>query len=94
MVTQEGSRTLILVCRRPFGQIIERVLRREGFAEFQRGGLSLASTGLEARSLATEAFVLVTDINSANRIAEILRSCPIRGGEASYFELYKIDHGL
>jgi hypothetical protein len=94
MVTQEGSRTLILVCRRAFGEAIERVLRREGFGDFQRGGLSLAGTAVEERSDANEAFVLITDVNSAKRLAQILRACPIRGSETGLFELYTVADGL
>jgi hypothetical protein len=91
MVMQEGSRTLILVCRRAFGEVIERVLRREGFGDFQRGGLSLVGgTAVEERSGANEAFVLITDVNSAMRLAQILRACPIRGSETGLFELYTV----
>lgn len=95
MVTQEGSRTLILVCRRAFGRLIEGVLRREGFRDYQRGGLSLiGGTTAGARGGASEAFVLTTDVNSARRLAEFLRACPIRGNATGLFELYTIDHGL
>jgi len=95
MVTQEGSRTLILVCRRAFGRLIERVLRREGFRDYQRGGLSLVSgTAIAAREGASEAFVLTIDVDSAGRLAALLRGCPIRGNATGLFELYTIDQGL
>src|SRR5215831_14735129 len=97
MVRQEGSRTLILVCRRAFSRIVERVLRHEGFSHFQRGRLSLvggAAVGPEGGEVASEVFVLVTEVSSANRLAEILRACPIRGNATGLFELYTIDQGL
>jgi len=95
MGTQKDSRTLILVCRQAFGRIVERMLRSEGFQDFHRGGLDLVGgAAVEARSEASEAFVLTTDANSAKRLGQLLRACPIRGGATGLFELYTIDHGL
>jgi len=91
MFAKEGSRTLILVCRHGFSRLIERVLHREGFGDFQRGRLSLfGGTDMEKRSGASEAFVLMTDVNSAGRLAQVLSGCPIRGSEAGLFELYSV----
>ena len=93
MVTQESSRTLLLACRRAFGEVIERVLRREGFGDFQRGRLSLAggaAVGSKVGEVAGEMFVLVTDVNSARRLEDHLRACPIRGDEGELFELYTV----
>jgi hypothetical protein len=95
MALQEGSRTLVVVCQQAFGEVIERVLRREGFRDFKRGGLDLVGgTAGGARSGASEAFVLITDVNSAKRLAQILRACPVQGGATGLFELYTIDHKL
>jgi hypothetical protein len=93
MVTLEGSRTLILVCRQAFGGIIERVLRREGFRDFQRGRLTLASgpaVGPGVGEVAGEIFVLMTDVNSESRIKDLLRACPIRGDARRLFALYTV----
>ena len=93
-MTQEGSRTLILVCRRDFARIIERVLRCEGFRDFRHGRLSLVGdTPAAARGGASEVFVLATDGNSAKRLAVLLRACPLQGSATDLFELYTIDHG-
>jgi hypothetical protein len=95
MVMQEGSRTLIVICRQAFSGVVELVLRREGFGDYKRGGLSLVGgTSVETRGGASEAFVLITDINSAKRLSQILRACPVQGGATGLFELYTIDHEL
>lgn len=91
IVPQKNSNTLVLVCRHPFSRILERVLRREGFGHFRRGGLSLAGgTGTEAREGASEVFLLVADAGSAKRLVDILRACPIQGGAKDLFELYTV----
>jgi hypothetical protein len=93
MGTQKDSRTLVLVCRRAFSRIVERVLHREGFNDFQRGGLSLvggATTGARTGNSASEVFVLMTDVGSARRLVDHLRACPIRGDAENFFEVYTI----
>jgi hypothetical protein len=93
-VTQEDSRTLILVCRRTFGLVAERVLRREGFTNFRRGGLSLVGgSAVEAQEYASEVLVLETDAGSAGRLVEVLRACPIREGATGLFALYTVGNG-
>ena len=93
-MTQEDSRTLILVCRRTFCLVAERVLRREGFSQFRRGGLSLVgSSAVEAHEYASEVLVLVTDASSARRLVEVLRACPIRGSATGIFALYTVGNG-
>jgi hypothetical protein len=95
MVTQEIPRILILVCRRAFVQVIERVLHREGFRDFQRCRLSiLGGASIEERTVATEAFVLSADVSSAKRLAQILRACPIEGSETALFELALVGDSL
>jgi hypothetical protein len=94
MATQEDSRTLILVCRRAFGLVVERMLRREGFSQFRRGGLSLVGgSAVEAQEYAGEVLVLVTDAGSARRLVEVLRACPIREGATGLFALYTVGNG-
>jgi hypothetical protein len=95
MVKQKITRTLIIVCRQNFGGMIERVLRREGFRDFRRGGLSqVGDTAVAARAEASEVFVLTTDVSSAMRLAQILGACPVRGSATDIFEMYTIDHEL
>ena len=87
----KNSNTLVLVCRQPFGRIVERVLRREGFGNFRHGGLSLAGgTGTEVRKGASEVFLLAADSESARRLVDMLRACPIQGGAENLFELYTV----
>lgn len=93
MVMEEGSRTLIVVCRKAFGDVIEHVLRGEGFRDFQRGDISIAGgMAAAAREGAREVFVLRADDKSARRFAQILRACPVRGSAGDLLELYTIDH--
>jgi hypothetical protein len=95
MAKKEGSRTLIVICRQAFGKVIERVLRREGFRDFQRGDISLVGgMAIVARSGDSEVFVLTADADSARRLAQILRACPVRGSATNLFEMYTIDHEL
>ncbi len=93
MVMQEGSRTLIVVCQKPYGRVTEHVLRREGFRDFQRGDIGMAGgMAVAAREGASEVFVLRANDKSARRLAEILRACPLRGSAGALAELYTIDH--
>ena len=90
-VPRKNSSTLVLVCRQPFSRFVERVLRREGFDHFRRGGLSLAGgTGRTAREGASEVFLLVVDVRAARRLVDILYACPIQGGAEDLFELYTV----
>jgi len=71
------------------------MLRSEGFRDFHRDGLNpVGGAAVEAQGDASEAFVLTTDVNSAKRLAQFLRACPIRRSATGLFELYTIDHGL
>ena len=93
MVIRQDSTTLVLVCRRAFRPIIERVLHREGFGNFQHGNLSLiGGSAVEARvgAGASEVFVLMTDVGSAMRLVDILGGCPIRPAAGDLFELYTV----
>jgi hypothetical protein len=93
MVMQEVSRTLIVVCRKPVVSVIEHLLRREGFRDFQRGDISIAdSMAVAAKEGPREVFVLRADDKSARRLAQILRACPVRGNAGDLLELYTIDH--
>jgi hypothetical protein len=92
---QEGSMTLILICRQPFGRIIELVLRSKGFREFQHGALTLAGgSTVGDREGAGQAFVFMTDAGSASRLTEVLRACPFQQGATSLFELYSVEGWL
>lgn len=94
MGTEQHTKTLVLVCRRDFCRILKRVLRSEGFSDFQHGDLSLAcGATLEARVEGhTEAFVVSTDAERAERLLSLLRACPIRGEKKELFELYTVGH--
>jgi hypothetical protein len=91
MTKQQGSKTLILVCRQAFTRIVERVLLSEGFTNFQRGGrTAINGLAIEPKESNSDIFVLITDVNSAMRLAGILRACPIQGGTSGLFEFYLI----
>lgn len=84
-------RTLVLICRRDFCRMVDQVLISEGVADFQHGDLRLVGrTDLEARvgTGATEAFVIKTDAEHAERLKTLLGACPISGESQEAFEFY------
>lgn len=85
-------KTLVLVCRRDFCRILDRVLHSEGLSNIQHGDLSLVGNSVvEARvGAATEVFVVSTDAVQAERLINLLRACPIRGETEEVFELYTV----
>lgn len=93
MTADKNIRTLVLICRRDFCRMVDHVLRDEGLEDFQHGDLRLVGrTGLEARvgKGATEAFVIKTDADRAERLIKLLGACPIRGESHEAFELYTL----
>jgi hypothetical protein len=92
MKAQQNAKTLVLVCRRDFCRVLDRVLRSEGLSDFQHGDLSLVcSSALEARAGGeTEVFVVSTDAERAERLITVLHACPIWGEKKEAFELYTV----
>lgn len=92
MGAEQHTKTLVLVCRRDFGRILDRMLRSEGLGDFQHGDLSLVcGSTLETRVGGnTEVFVVSTDAERAGRLINLLRACPIRGEKEEVFELYTV----
>jgi hypothetical protein len=92
MGAEQHTKTLVLVCRRDFCRILDRMLRKEGLSDFQHGDLSLVcGSALEARVGGhTEVFVVSTDVEHAERLISLLRACPIRGEKEELFELYMV----
>jgi hypothetical protein len=93
MAIQKDSTTLVLVCRRAFRPIIERMLHREGFSNFQHGNLSLiggSAVGERVGAGASEVFLVLADAVSARRLVDILGACPIRPADGDLFELYTV----
>jgi hypothetical protein len=91
MVMQEGSRTLIAVCRKAFGRIIEHVLRREGFPDFQRGDISIAG-GMAgaARDGASEVFVLRANDKSAGDSHRSWVPVPYEGAQGTCWSCIRL----
>jgi len=91
-MSEQETRALVLVCRRDFCRILKRVLRSEGFSDFQHGDLSMVcGSALEDRVGGnTEVFVVSTDAEHAERLISLLRACPIRGEKEEVFELYTV----
>jgi hypothetical protein len=89
---EKSPKTLILVCRRNFCRILDRVLRSEGLSDFRHGDLSLVGGLEEAAQVggATEVFVVSADAGRVERLIKLLRACPIRGGAEKNFELYTV----
>jgi hypothetical protein len=92
MMAEEETKTLVLVCRRDFCRVLKRVLRSEGFSDFQHGDLSMVcGSTLEARVGGnTEVFVVSTDAERGEKLISLLRACPIRGEKKELFELYTV----
>ena len=93
MTPDKNTRTLVLICRRDFCRMVDHVLLNEGLEDFQHGDLRLVGrTDLEARvgAGATEAFVIKTDAESAERLKNLLGACPVRGESQEGFELYTV----
>ena len=93
MTADETTRTLVLICRRDFCRVLDRVLLIEGFTGYQHGDLSLVGrSDIEARigKGATEAFVIQADARHADRLISLLRGCPIRGELGEAFDLYTV----
>ena len=92
MIKKEST-TLVLVCRREFRHILERVFVRQGIHDFQQGGLSLvggSTVGTRIGAGASEVFVLTTDAGSAGRLLDLLAACPIRTDAEDPFEVYTV----
>ncbi len=91
MTDEKKAKTLVLICRRDFCRVLDRVLRAEGLSDFQHGDLSMVGRSvIEATAEgATEVFLVTADEPRAERLIGLLRACPIRGGrEEEVFELY------
>ncbi|HLG18154.1 MAG TPA: hypothetical protein VJH03_27180 [Blastocatellia bacterium] len=92
-MADNSTRTLVLICRRGFCRVLDRVLLIEGFSGFQHGDLNLVGrSDIEARvgKGATEVFVIQADAWRAERLISLLRACPIRGEGREAFELYTL----
>lgn len=86
---KRGFKTLVLVCRRDFCRLIDRVLRGEGLSDIQHGGLELIDDATN-KADTTEVFVIPADADRAERLIRLLRACPFRGGAEKNFEVYTI----
>jgi hypothetical protein len=73
--------------------VLDHVLLIQGFTDVQHGDLSLiGKSDIEARvgRGATEAYVIQTDAQQAERLIDHLRACPIRGERQEPFALYTV----
>lgn len=90
MTDEKKAKTLVLICRRDFCRVLNRVLRAEGLNDFQHGDLSMIGRSVieSPAEGATEVFLVTADDLRAERLVRLLRACPIRGREEEVFELY------
>lgn len=93
IMVERRAKMLILVYRRDFCRILDRILRREGLTDFQHGDLSLAC-GSELRAPVgspKEVFVISASSDRVEKLTGLLQACPIRGANRDIFELYAVD---
>jgi hypothetical protein len=90
MQLDSGTRTLVVVCKGGFCELLERMLDATGLSSFRRGQLSFADSASISRGnpIDRNVFVVVTDEDQAARLMTSLRACPIKGTSGPAFEVY------
>ena len=91
----EPEEILVLICRQEFCRLLHRVLQGEGLQKIRHGNVSQLEDSPDAPSITdgSEVYLVSADPERAERLIQLLRACPIRGGADKYFALYSIDAG-
>lgn len=92
MHTEQGTKTLVLVCHRNFCRLLDRMLQTANIDTIQHGDLSLlfGSAGRESEPENSEVYIVTTDASRAQRFITTLNACPLRTERGTLFELYLV----